>query len=272
MQIQRRSPFREDLLEGKVAFVTGGGSGICKGIAEAYLRHGAVCMIVSRNEERVAKAAAELTALTGRKCIYMACDVRKPEQVEAAIQKCLDELGRLDILVNGAAGNFLSPAGQLSYNAFRTVLEIDTMGTFNVSKAAYVKWLKKNGGVIINISMTLHYAGTPFQVHAAAAKAGVDAMTKHLSVEWGPNVRVNGLAPGPVKQTVGYSKLTPKGFSEKMEQTIPLRRSADVHEMADAALYLSSDASSYVTGTTLVVDGGSWMTANVAFLPLLSKL
>eukprot|EP00741_Cyanophora_paradoxa_P001695 tig00000498_g1645.t1 len=258
----KRSAFRQDLLAGQVALVTGGGSGICRGIAEAFARHGARVMIVSRSGEKLKKAAEEMSFATGSVVKSFAADVRSPEQIEKACKACVNELGSLDILVNGAAGNFLAAAERLSYNAFKTVVEIDTIGTFNASKAAYHAWMGEHGGVILNISMTLHYNASPLQVHAGSAKAAVDAMTRHLAVEWGPkNIRVNALGPGPVEDTEGFRRLLPGAFKDKLAKSIPLQRMASNHEMEQAALFLcAEECASYVTGAVLPVDGGCWMT------------
>lgn len=252
--------FRNDLLAGKVAFVTGGGSGIGKAIVARFLEHGAECVIASRNKERLDAAAAELSARYGRRCVAVQADVREPEQVEAALDQAIGTFGRLDIVVNNAAGNFLAPAAALSYKGFATVHGIDTLGTFNVSKAAFSKWLGRHGGTILNISATLHYTGVPFQVHAGSAKAAIDAMTKHLAVEWGPaKVRVNAIAPGPIDDTEGMKRLAPGGLKAKLEKQIPLGRFGQADEIAQMALFLVSDAASYVTGSVFVVDGGAWL-------------
>jgi peroxisomal 2,4-dienoyl-CoA reductase len=255
-----RSPFRSDVLLGKVAFVTGGGSGICKGIARAYLAHGAQAVIVGRNAERLAQAAAELEEATGKRCLAAPCDVRKPADVEAALKTTLDEYGRLDLVVNGAAGNFLAPAAALSPNGFRTVMDIDANGTFHVCRAAFDAWLRDHGGQILNVSATLHYAATPLQIHASAAKAAIDSMTRTLALEWGPlGVRVYGIAPGPIDGTEGMSRLAPGDVKAKLTATIPLRRFGTIDDIAHAAVFLASDAASYVHGETLVVDGGAWL-------------
>ncbi|KAK6475984.1 peroxisomal 2,4-dienoyl-CoA reductase isoform X1 [Huso huso] len=206
---QSSSPPRTpDLLKDKVAFITGGGSGIGFRIAEVLMRHGCDTVIGSRNQERLAEAAKKLTTATGRHCLPLSLDVRQPQTITAAVEETLREFGRIDILINNAAGNFLCPASALSFNAFKTVMEIDTMGTFNTSKVIYEKWLKDHGGAIVNISATLSYRGQALQVHAGSAKAAIDAMTKHLAVEWGPNnIRVNSLAPGPISGTEGYRRL-----------------------------------------------------------------
>ena len=255
------SIFKNDILAGRVALVTGGAAGINRGIAEALLRHGASCAISSRKQERLDIAAAELEAATGGQCMGVAADVRNPPAVEAAIDRVLERFGRLDIVVNGAAGNFLAPAAALSYNAFRTVIDIDTIGTFNVSKAAFDKSLRDHGGSILNISATLHYTGTALQVHPGAAKAAVDAMTRHLAVEWGPmGIRVNALAPGPIDGTEGMQRLLPPELREALEKQIPVRRFGRISDVANAALFLCSDAASFINGSVMVVDGGAWMT------------
>lgn len=256
-----KSVFRNDILAGKVAFVTGGGSGICKGIARAFMAHGADVAIIGRKAERLEATAKELEAESpGRTCLPCPADVRRGEEIEAALDATLSRLGGLDIVVNGAAGNFLAPAAQLSVNGFRTVLEIDTVGTFQVSRLAFDKHLRDHGGHIINITATLHYTATPLQIHASAAKAGVDAITRTLAMEWGPlGIQVNGIAPGPIDDTEGMARLAPGEFKEKVKGTVPLKRYGTVEDCANCALWLVSGAASYVHGTTVVVDGGAWL-------------
>jgi peroxisomal 2,4-dienoyl-CoA reductase len=254
------SVFKDDILEGKVAFVTGGGSGICKGITEAFMAHGAHAAIVGRKADRLGAAARELAERTGRECLAAPADVREPAKVEAAIEQTLDRFGRIDIVVNGAAGNFLCPAAQLSYNAFKTVVDIDSVGTWNVSRAAFARTLRDHGGLILNISATLHYAATPLQAHASAAKAAVDSLTKSLALEWGSlGIRVNAIAPGPIADTEGMARLAPPDMKEKLEKAIPLQRWGTVADIAHAAVFLASDAASYVHGEVFVVDGGAWL-------------
>ncbi|HJL20434.1 MAG TPA: SDR family oxidoreductase [Sandaracinaceae bacterium LLY-WYZ-13_1] len=254
------SVFKDDILAGKVAFVTGGGSGICKGIARALMAHGADVAIVGRTAERLEASAAELAEATGRECLAAPADVREPEKVEAALDATLERFGRLDVVVNGAAGNFLCPAAQLSYNGFRTVMDIDTNGTWNVSRAAFDKRLRDHGGLILNISATLHYTATPLQAHASAAKAAVDSLTRSMAFEWGSlGIRVNGIAPGPIDDTEGMTRLAPKDMKDRLQKAVPLQRFGTVDDVAQAALFLASDAASYVHGTVLVVDGGAWL-------------
>jgi len=261
------SIFRSDLLLGQVALVTGGGSGIGKGIVRKLCEHGADVVIVSRNAERLQAAAHEIGAATGRRVLPVAADVREPERVEQAVADGIAALGRLDIVVNNAAGNFLAPAANLSYKGFATVQAIDTLGTFNVSKAAFAAWMKGHGGCIINISATLHYTGVPFQVHAGAAKAAIDAMTRHLAVEWGPlGVRVNAIAPGPIDDTEGMSRLAPGDIKHKLAAQIPLGRFGRIEEIADMALFLASSAARYITGAIMVVDGGAWLAGSLKLM------
>jgi peroxisomal 2,4-dienoyl-CoA reductase len=253
------SPFRSDLLAGKVAFVTGGGSGICKGIVRKMLAHGASAAILGRKADRLGDAAKELEQETGRPCLAIPCDVRDPAAVAAALATTLERFQRLDIVVNGAAGNFLCPAAQLSSNGFKTVLDIDTVGTFNVCRAAFDAWLRDHGGVILNVSATLHLAATPLQVHASAAKAALDSLTKSLSLEWASmGIRVVGVAPGPIDETEGMSRLAPGDVKAKLEAGIPIGRFGTIDEIANVSLFLCSDAASLVHGETVVADGGAW--------------
>lgn len=248
------SIFKDDILAGRVALITGGGTGICKGIARSYLAHGASVCITSRRQEVLDATCAEL----GGNVIGVAADVRDPEALAAVVARTVESFGKLDTVVNGAAGNFLSPAAQLSPKGFRTVLEIDTMGTFNTSKAAFEALCEAGDGLILNITATLHHHGTPLQVHAAAAKAGVDAMTLNFAVEWGRfGIRAVGIAPGPIGDTEGMKRLAPGEMADKMARGIPLGRFGTIQEIADMATFLRSSAASYITGTTFIVDGGS---------------
>ena len=248
--------FRPDALAGRVALVTGGGTGICKGIARRYAAHGARLCLVSRKAEVLAAAAEEIAAETGAEVVTAAAEVRAPDEVAAAVATCLERFGRLDHLVNGAAGNFLAPAAALSPKGFRTVVEIDLLGTFHACKAAF-EALQASRGSVLNISATLHYQGTPLQAHAAAAKAGVDALTRTLAVEWGRlGIRVNALAPGPIGDTEGMRRLAPGGVAEQLTRLIPLGRLGAVEDVAALALFLASDAAAWITGAVFVVDGG----------------
>ncbi|HVF30203.1 MAG TPA: SDR family oxidoreductase [Pyrinomonadaceae bacterium] len=250
--------FADDILQGKVAFVTGGATGITGGIARAFARHGARIAITSRKEENLI-AQQQYIEENGGKCFRVVADVRDFDAVQMAIAKTVEHYGRIDIVVNGAAGNFLCAADQLSANGFGTVVDIDTKGTFNVCRAAFEP-LKESRGQILNISATLHYLATPMQIHVSAAKAGVDAITRNLSVEWGRHgIRVNGIAPGPIEDTEGMKRLLPESLKEKITRKIPVGRFGRIVDIENAALFLTSDAAGYINGVTLVVDGGQWL-------------
>jgi peroxisomal 2,4-dienoyl-CoA reductase len=249
--------FRGGVLEGHVALVTGGGTGICRGIAWAYARFGANVCIVSRKQDVLDKTAAKLSELTGGKVFGVAADVRDPDAIGRAVAQTVERFGSLDTLVNGAAGNFLAPAAGLSPNGFRTVIDIDLAGTFNASRAAFEHLRASKRGLVLNISATLHYHGTPLQAHASAAKAGVDALTKNFAVEWGQfGIRACGIAPGPIGDTEGMRRLAPGDMAKKATSFIPAGRFGTIEEIAAAAVFLRSPAASYVTGHVLVVDGG----------------
>jgi peroxisomal 2,4-dienoyl-CoA reductase len=250
--------FQRDLLKNKVALITGGGTGICRGIALAFAAHGCDVAITSRKSEHLEPTAAELRGL-GVRAVAKAADVRDPAAVNDMLLTVVGELGRLDILVNGAAGNFICLAENLSPNGFGTVVDIDLKGTFHVSKAA-LPHLQVRGGVVLNISATLPYLGTIGQSHAAAAKAGVDSLTRVLACEWGPHgIRVNGIAPGPIEGTEGVRRLTNEKSRASALAHNPLGRMGTTDDIANAALYLCSEAASFVNGVTLVVDGGLWL-------------
>ena len=250
--------FADDILQGKVAFVTGGGTGITGGVARAFAEHGAKLAIVSRKEENLVPMQ-QFIQENGGECFAVAADVRDFEAVQDAVAKTVEHYGMIDIVVNGAAGNFLCAANELSANGFGTVVDIDTKGTFNVCRAAFEE-LKKSSGQILNISATLHYLATPMQIHVSAAKAGVDAITRSLSVEWGRlGIRVNGIAPGPIEDTEGMKRLLPDALKEKITKKNPLGRFGRIADIENAALFLCSDAASYINGVTLVVDGGQWL-------------
>ena len=253
--------FSDGILDERVALVTGGGTGITGGVARALAEAGAHVVLVSRKMEHLQPAADAIND-SGGKAFAMSADVRNPEEVEKALAATVQQFGKVDIVVNGAAGNFLCPAEELSPNGFGTVVDIDLKGTFNVCRAAFPE-LKKNRGQILNISATLHYLGTPMQLHVSAAKAGVDALTRNLAVEWGRyGIRVNAIAPGPIGDTEGMKRLVPEPIKEKVRQRIPLGRFGEIADIEKAAVFLCSDAASYINGAVLVVDGGHWLAAN----------
>jgi 2,4-dienoyl-CoA reductase [(3E)-enoyl-CoA-producing], peroxisomal len=253
--------FVEGILKDRVAFVTGGGTGITGGVARALAEAGASVALVSRKMEHLEPAANAINKNGGR-AFAVAADVRNPEDVARAIDATVQQFGKLDIVVNGAAGNFLCAPEELSPNGFGTVVDIDLKGTFNVCRAAFDE-LKKNQGQILNISATLHYLGTPMQLHVSAAKAGVDALTRNLAVDWGRyGIRVNAIAPGPIEDTEGMKRLVPEPIKEKLRRRIPLGRFGLIKDIEKAAIFLCSDAASFVNGAVLVVDGGHWLSSN----------
>jgi len=254
------SAFAKDALTGRVALITGGGTGICKGIARAYLDHGAKVCITSRRQEILDEAAAELSE--HGEVFSTSADVRDPDAMSEVVKAIVERWGSLDTVVNGAAGNFLAPVAGLSSNGFRTVVDIDLVGTFNTTKAAFEALRDSGDGLVLNISATLHYHGTPMQAHACAAKAGVDALTRTLAVEWGPlGIRANAIAPGPIGDTEGMRRLAPGAIGEKLAGHIPLRRLGASAEIGDTAVFLRSRAAAYITGAILVVDGGQSIAA-----------
>jgi peroxisomal 2,4-dienoyl-CoA reductase len=256
--------FVDGLLKDHVAFVTGGGTGITGGVARALAEAGARLALVSRKLEHLEPAAAAINQ-SGGEALAVAADVRNPEEVENAIKATVERFGRVDIVVNGAAGNFLCTAEELSPNGFGTVVDIDLKGTFNVCRAAFAE-LKKSRGQILNISATLHYLGTPMQLHVSAAKAGVDALTRNLAVEWGRyGIRVNAIAPGPIEDTEGMKRLVPEPIKEKLRQRVPLGRFGLIKDIENAAVFLCSNAANYINGAVIVVDGGHWLAANKLF-------
>ena len=253
--------FVDGLLKDRVAFVTGGGTGITGGVARAFAEAGAGVALVSRKMDHL-QPAAEAINNNGGKALPVAADVRNVEEVEKAVAQTIEHFGKIDIVVNGAAGNFLCTAEEMSPNGFGTVVDIDLKGTFNVCRTAFAQ-LKEHRGQILNISATLHYLGTPLQLHVSAAKAGVDALTRNLAVEWGRHgIRVNAIAPGPIEDTEGMKRLIPEPVKERLKKGIPIGRFGRIADIEKAALFICSDAASYINGTVLVVDGGQWLAAN----------
>ncbi|HJP91762.1 MAG TPA: SDR family oxidoreductase [Pyrinomonadaceae bacterium] len=253
--------FAEGILKDKAAFVTGGGTGITGGVARALAEAGAAVALVSRKMDHL-QPAAEAINESGGRAIAIAADVRQPEEIEKAVAQTVEQFGKIDIVVNGAAGNFLCAAEELSPNGFGTVVDIDLKGTFNVSRATFAQ-LKEHRGQILNISATLHYQGTPMQLHVSAAKAGVDALTRNLAVEWGRyGIRVNAIAPGPIEDTEGMKRLVPEPIKERLRKSVPLGRFGRIADIEQAAVFICSDAASFINGMVLVVDGGQWLASN----------
>ncbi|KAG1676064.1 hypothetical protein FOA52_014929 [Chlamydomonas sp. UWO 241] len=255
------SPFKGDVLAGKAALVTGGSSGIGMEIARQLGLHGAAVFITGRRKDVLEAACAALRA-EGIAATGLPGDVRQVESCDRWVAEVARQFSRIDILVNCAAGNFLATAEELSQNGFKTVMEIDTVGTFTMCKAAFPQLIKSAAPSIVNISATLQYGATWYQVHASAAKAAVDSITRTLALEWGEfGVRVNGIAPGPIEGTAGMSKLGPGAaeVQKKIVESIPLGRMGTKWDIGMAVVFLTSPAASFVTGDTLVVDGANWM-------------
>lgn len=249
--------FNPQLLAGKTAFVAGASSGINLRIAQRFAEAGAKVMVISRNEDKIAAAAKTITD-AGHDAIGMACDVRDYGKVAEALAHCHDRYGEIDIVLSGAAGNFLSPALGMSANAFKTVVDIDLLGTFHVLHASYPH-LRKPGASLISITAGQAVKPMMYQIHACAAKAGVNQVTKCLALEWGPaGVRVNAVSPGPIGDTEGMSRLAPnEDYVKSSKARIALRDWGSKDDIADACLWLASDAARYVTGAIINVDGGS---------------
>ncbi len=247
--------FSKEILQNKVALITGGATGIGLQIAHTLAAHGASVFICSRKEPVLQRAVEELLA-AGFEAAYGVCDIRQADQVECVIEQLLNHYGRLDFVINNAAGNFPAPISGISYNGFKSVVDIDLLGTYNVTKASFERYLKANGGSIVNISAPFQQGGAAYQSHVAAAKAGVDSLTRSSAVEFGPyGIRVNAVAPGATADTEGMQRFTRE--VDAMEVNNPLGAVGHKSDIANAVLFLLSDAASYITGQVLVVDGGA---------------
>jgi NAD(P)-dependent dehydrogenase (short-subunit alcohol dehydrogenase family) len=249
------------LMDGKIAVVTGGGSGINFSIAKRFAEHGASVALIGRTQEKLENAATEIRDAGGAASGYPA-DVRDYDALAGAIKSARETYGEIDAVVCGAAGNFPAPALGMSANAFKSVVDIDLLGTFNTCRAVF-EHLRRRGASIINISAMQAFTPMPMQAHVCAAKAGVDMLTKCLAIEWGPEgVRVNSIAPGAVDDTEGMRRLAPTPeIRKQFTRTIPLQRFATRDEIADLALFLCSDSASFITGAVVVCDGGQSLAA-----------
>jgi NAD(P)-dependent dehydrogenase (short-subunit alcohol dehydrogenase family) len=255
---------RDDALKDKVIVVTGGGSGLGKAMTRYFMELGAKVAITSRDLEKLQNTARELETEMGGSCLAVQCDVRHYDQVEAMLQVVLKTYGKVAILVNNAAGNFISPTERLSANAFDTVIDIVLKGSKNCTLAFGKHWIdsKQESSTILNIVTTYAFTGSAYVVPSAAAKAGVLAMTRSLAVEWAKyGIRSNAIAPGPFPTKGAWDRLLPGDLAEKfdMSKKVPLKRVGNHQELANLAAYLVSDFSAYINGEVIVIDGGEWL-------------
>lgn len=254
---------RDDALKDKIIIVTGGGSGLGKAMTRYFLQLGAKVAITSRNLDKLKQTATELEQETGGTVLPVACDVRNWEEVEAMKNTVVQNFGVIDILVNNAAGNFISPTERLTHSAFDSILDIVLKGTKNCTLSIGKYWIdQKHPGTILNIVTTYSWTGSAYVVPSACAKAGVLAMTRSLAVEWAKyNIRFNAIAPGPFPTQGAWERLLPGDLAEKfdMRKKVPLRRVGEHQELANLAAYLVSDYSAYMNGEVVTLDGGEWL-------------
>ncbi len=255
---------RDEALKGKVIIVTGGGSGLGKAMTTYFLELGAKVAITSRDIEKLQNTATELEQQTGGTCLPIACDVRHYDQVENMLQQVLSAFGKVDVLLNNAAGNFISPTERLSANAFDTIIDIVLKGSKNCTLALGKHWIDKGekNKTVLNIVTTYAWTGSGYVVPSATAKAGVLAMTRSLAVEWAKyGIRMNAIAPGPFPTKGAWDRLLPGELKDQFDITkqVPLRRVGDHQELANLAAYLVSDFSQYINGEVVTIDGGEWL-------------
>ena len=255
---------RDDALADKVIIVTGGGSGLGKAMTTYFLELGAKVAITSRDLDKLKNTATELSAQTGGTCLPIACDVRHYDQVENMLNEVLNQFGKVDILVNNAAGNFISPTERLSANAFDTIIDIVLKGSKNCTLALGKHWIEKGekNKTVLNIVTTYAWTGSGYVVPSATAKAGVLAMTRSLAVEWAKyGIRMNAIAPGPFPTKGAWDRLLPGDLKDQFDisKQVPLRRVGNHQELANLAAYLVSDFSAYINGEVVTIDGGEWL-------------
>ena len=254
--------FKIDLLENKTIIITGGGSGLGKSMATRFGELGANLVLTSRRQEVLDEAAREINNQTGSEILTVATDIRHSDQVGDMVQQAVDKFGKIDGLLNNAAGNFISPTEKLSENAFRTILDIVLVGTFNCTQAVGKAMKGSGGGTILNIVTTYAFTGSGYVVPSACAKAGVLAMTRSLAVEWAKyGIRTNAIAPGPFPTKGAWKRLVPPGLNieKKMMERVPLKRFGEHEELANLASYLMADESGYMNGEVVTMDGGEWL-------------
>ena len=254
---------KDDALKGKTIIITGGGTGLGKAMGLYFLKLGANLVITSRKLEVLKQTATEMEAATGGKVIAVSCDVRKYEEVENVLAEAIKAFGKVDVLLNNAAGNFISPTERLSANAFSTIIDIVLKGSVNCSLALGKYWIKeKLPGNILNIVTTYAFTGSAYVVPSACAKGGVLAMTRSLAAEWGRHgIRCNAIAPGPFPTKGAWERLLPGAMAQKFDfkNRVPLKRVGDHQELANLAAFLVSDFSGYINGDVITIDGGEWL-------------
>jgi NAD(P)-dependent dehydrogenase (short-subunit alcohol dehydrogenase family) len=254
---------KDDALKGKTIIITGGGTGLGRSMGTYFLTLGANLVITSRKLDVLEQAAKEMEAETGGKVLAVACDVRKYEEVEKMLQQSVEAFGHVDVLLNSAAGNFISPTERLSANAFSTVIDIVLKGSANCSLALGKYWIaEKIPGNILNIITTYAFTGSAYVVPSACAKGGVLAMTRSLAVEWGRHgIRSNAIAPGPFPTKGAWDRLLPGDMAQKFDfkNRVPLKRVGEHQELANLAAFLVSDFSGYINGEVITIDGGEWL-------------
>ncbi|WP_419701289.1 SDR family oxidoreductase [Mucilaginibacter sp. NFX135] len=254
---------RDDALKGKTIIVTGGGTGLGKAMGTYFLKLGANLVITSRKLEVLQKTAAEMETETGGKVLAISCDVRNYDDVQKMLEQSIATFGRVDALLNNAAGNFISPTERLSANAFSAVIDIVLKGSVNCSLALGKYWIaEKMPGSILNIITTYAFTGSAYVVPSACAKGGVLAMTRSLAVEWGRHgIRTNAIAPGPFPTKGAWERLLPGDMAQKFDfkNRVPLKRVGEHQELANLAAFLVSDFSGYINGEVITIDGGEWL-------------
>lgn len=255
---------REDALKNKNIVVTGGGSGLGKSMTKYFLELGAQVAITSRNLEKLQNATKELEEETGGKCFAIQCDVRNYDKVEKMKNEAIEKMGSVDVLLNNAAGNFISPTERLSANAFDTIIDIVLKGSKNCTLAFGKHWIDmgEKDKTVLNIVTTYAWTGSAYVVPSATAKAGVLAMTRSLAVEWAKyGIRFNAIAPGPFPTKGAWDRLLPGDLKDKFDlaQKVPLKRVGEHQELANLAAYLVSDFAAYMNGEVITIDGGEWL-------------